>query len=315
VRITGQLIEAETGHHVWAERYDRGLNDIFAVQDEITEAITAALEPAVGRAEIQRARLKSPSNLDAWDFYHRGLGSLDQFTREGFSHARNSFARSIALDPNFAPPHAWSACMSNWEAMFGWANDPHATVREGMKEAETAIASDPADALGHAALCVINAHARRYDVGLSEGRQAIELNPSFALGHFLFGVALMLASRPQEAVESMSRAMRLSVNEPLMFTWYSALSLAHYTARDYEQAVKVGRLAVQKAPQNPGGQRGLAISLAQLGHIDEAQATFRRFLELAPGFSADALRYSAPFRDPADFEHLVDGLRKVGWQG
>ena len=313
VRITGQLIDAETGHHVWADRYDRSLDDIFAVQDEITDAIIAALEPAIGGAELQRTRLKPPASLDAWELHQRGMWHFTRPTKEDYASARESFRRAIEIDPNFAGSHSLLAILTTLEVLLAWTDDPQGALRRAHREAQTAVALDAMDAWAHTALCVYSVFARQYENALAAGRRATELNPSLAAGHYFRGAAMMVDGQPREAIASMSQAVRISARDPLLYGWLSGLGFAHYTARDYVKAVEFTTRSVQEAPHNPAGQRNHACVLAQLGRIDEARAAFARFLELSPGFTAAAARHSLPFRDDADFEHFIDGLRKAGW--
>ena len=310
IRISGQLIDAESGHHVWADRYDRDLDDIFAVQDEITDAIISALEPAIGEAEMQRTRLKPPASLDAWELHQRGVWHFTRSTKEDYAKARESFGRATEIDPNFAGSHSMFAILTTLEVLFAWTDDPQNALSKAHKEAETSVALDAMDAWGHTALCFCNAFARQYENALAAGRRATELNPSLAAGHSFW--ALMLDGQSQEAIASITRAVRLSAKDPMLYGWLSQLGFAHYTARDYTKAVEFTTRAVQEAPHNPAGQRNHACVLAQLGRIEEARAAFSRFLELSPGFTAETARHALPFRDETDAEHFLDGLRKAG---
>ena len=315
VRITGQLIDAESGHHIWADRYDRSLDDIFAVQDEITDAIISALEPAVGEAEMQRTRLKPPASLDAWELHQRGMWHFTRRTKKDYVRARESFRRAIEIDPNFAGSHSVLAITTALELLFAWTDDPQGSLSKAHMEAETAVALDAMDAWAHTALCLCNVFARKYENALAAGRRATELNPSLAAGHFFLGGALMVDGQPREAITSMTQAVRISAKDPMLSAWLSGLGIAHYTARDYMKALEFATRAVQEAPHDPAAQRNRACALAQLGRIAEARAALARFLELSPGFTAEAARHSMPFRDDTDFEHFVEGLRKAGWTG
>ena len=312
VRITGQLIDAESGHHVWADRYDRDLDDIFAVQDEITDAIISALEPAIGEAEMQRTRLKPPASLDAWELHQRGMWHFTRPTKEDYASARESFRRAIEIDPNFAGSHSLLAILTTLEVLLAWTDDPQGALRRAHREAQTAVALDAMDAWAHTALCVYSVFARQYENALAAGRRATELNPSLAAGHYFRGAAMMVDGQPREAIASMSQAVRISARDPLLYGWLSGLGFAHYTARDYVKAVEFTTRSVQEAPHNPAGQRNHACVLAQLGRIEEARAAFSRFLELSPGFTAETARHALPFRDETDAEHFLDGLRKAG---
>jgi adenylate cyclase len=315
VRITGQLIDAETQTHIWAERYDRKLDDIFTVQDEITDAIVMALEPAVGRAERTRASLKPPASLDAWEMFHRGAALVTRLTRSSFAEARAQFHRAIALDPSFGLPFVGLAGIGVMEALFAWATDPGRAIAETTEFARRAIALDPLNPGGHRSLAYAYLFSAQHAAAIDEARKGIELNPSFAMGYHALGVSLFSNGQASEAIDALTRAIRISPNDPLMFEMLGALSVAHYLARNYEKAVEAATASAQNLPNYPIAYRTLAGALAQLERMEEAKSALARFLELSPGYTTVSARRSPPFRNEADFEHLVDGLRKAGWQG
>ena len=315
VRITGQLIDAQTGHHVWAGHYDRALDDVFAVQDEITNAIVAALEPAVGRAELQRVALKPPSSLDAWELYLRAAWQMSRYTKGDLAAAREASLLATQLDSSFARPHAIRALISSIEILLGLADDPGASLREAQSEAQIAVSLDPMDAFAYGALRTSNLFLRQHDAGIAAGRRATELNPSFAFGQYLYGILLMMSGNSQDAIGPISQAIRISAGDPLHYIFYGGLGLAFYTKRDYEKAVEATLSAVQHAPQNAIGWRNHAAALAQLGRLNEAHTALEYFLQMTPGFTLDVARRMAPFRSDTDFEHYAEGLRKAGWSG
>jgi adenylate cyclase len=315
VRITGQLIEAETGHHVWADRYDRKLDDIFAIQDEITDSIVTALEPAVGRAERTRASSKPPSNLNAWELYHRGAAHMAQTTRSSLAAARESFHRSIELDLNFALPFAGLSGVGILEVLYSWADHPPSALATILECARRAIALDPLNSVAHRALSIGYLFAAQHTAAISEARRAIELNPSFAGAYHALGVALFSDGQPHEAIDALTRAIRISPNDPIMFEFLGAMSFAYFLAGDYEKSVEIARSSSQKAPQYPIAHRTMASALAHLGRINEAHIALQEFLKLSPQFSIEAARHSPPLRNDSDFERHIEGLRKAGWQG
>ena len=207
------------------------------------------------------------------------------------------------------------AIMTTLEVLLAWTDDPQGSLRMAHREAETAVALDAMDAWAHGAICLCNVFTRQYESALAAGHRATELNPSLAAAHYFLGGALMLDGQPQEAIASMTKAVRISAKDPMLFGWLAGLGFAHYTARDYVKAVEMTTRSVQLAPHNPAGQRNHACALAQFGRIAEARTALERFLELSPGFTAEAARHSLPFREDADFEHFVEGLRKAGWTG
>ena len=316
VRVTGQLIDAETGHHVWAERYDRVLEDLFAIQDELTDGIVGALEAAVGRAETERAHHKPPASLDAWDACQRGWWHMWRFTREDFAAAVPLFRRAAELDPSLAQPHSGIALVRLFEAFFLWAAKPGEAFGEAMTNARAALAADSLDPLAHLTLGVVLAFTRKLDDALAMCRKAVELNPSNALGYSGLCATHMFRGEPEQGISAIETAIRISPNDALLHMWLASLSAVHYLARNYEKAADVARLSVQRAPHYPIGWRGLANALGQLGRMDEAREALGQFLALMPAYATEqAARASVGFRDEAVFQHYIEGLRKAGWKG
>lgn len=305
-----------SGHHVWAERYDRVLEDIFAIQDEITDGIVSALEPAVGRAEMERAHRKPPSNLSAWELTQRGWWHAYQITREGFAAALPLLQKASELDRGSSRPLAGIALVRLLEAFFIWTENPAEALGESLTKARAAVVADALDPLAHAILTYVLAFVGKHDDALAAGRRAIDLNPSLAVGYHAIGVANMFGGDPKAGVEAIEAAIRISPNDPMLHVWLGTLSACHYLARDYEKAAEVARLGVQRAPQYPIGQRSLANALGQLGRLEEAREALGNFLALMPNYTTEqAARRSVFFRREEDFQHYIEGLRKAGWRG
>ena len=316
LRVTGQLIDAETGHHLWAQRYDRVLEDLFAIQDELTEGIVGALESAVGRAETERARRKPPNSLDAWDAFQRGWWHAHRVTREDFAIAVPLYRRAAELDPGFAPAHMGLAGIRLYEGLFLWTERPAETFAEGLASAHAALAADSLDSHSHMILGALLAVTGKHDEALVVCRKAIELNPSSAWAYSALWTVHLYRGEPEQGIRAVETAIRLSPNDMGMHIWLAALALLHYGARNYAKAGEVARLAVQRGPQYPLGWRILANALGQLGELDEARDALARYLTLSPGFTNEqAARASTGFRDEAVFQHYLEGLRKAGWQG
>jgi adenylate cyclase len=316
VRVTAQLIHAESGHHLWAERYDRVLEDLFAIQDELTDGIVGALVGAVGRAEAERAHRKLPTSLDAWEICSRGWWHACRFTREDFAIAGPLFSRAVALDPDFAVPHAALALLHMWEAYFHWTDKPAHTLAEGLTCARTALALDSQNSSAHGALGALLAFTGKLDEALAVSQRAIQLNPSSAPCYAVLAMTHLFRGDSEPGIRAIEAAIRLSPNDVFLHSWVSALSALHYVANDYAKAAEVAQLAVRHAPHFPPGWRNLANALGQLGRLDEAREALAQFLKLSPGLSTEqAMRASAPFRDEAVFQHYLEGLRKAGWQG
>ncbi|MEO6364384.1 MAG: adenylate/guanylate cyclase domain-containing protein [Caldimonas sp.] len=316
VRVTGQLIDAETGHHLWAERYDRVLEDLFAIQDELTDGIVAALEAALGQAEAERARKKPPESLDAWDAFQRGWWHIWRFTREDFVAAVPFFRRAAELDPHMAQPHSGIALVRVFEAFFLWTPKPAEAFAEAVVSARAAMALDDRDAAAYWTLGGVLAFSRRLDDALLLCKRAVALNPSDALGYAALCTAHLFRGEFAEGIRTNEAAIRISPNDPLLHIWLGTLSACHYMARNYEKAAEVARLAVQRAPRYPIGWRSFANALGQLGRMEEAREALARFLALMPGYSSEeAARASVGFIDESLLQHYLEGLRKAGWQG
>ena len=316
MRVTGQLIDAETGHHLWAERYDRVLEDLFAVQDELTEGIVGALEPAIGRAETERSRRKPPSSLDAWDAFQRGYWHAHRMTREDFAIAEPLYRRAADLDPGLAQPHMGLAAIRLYQGLFLWTESPTQTFAEGLASAHAALAADPLDSHSHMILGALLAITGKHDDALAVCHKAIELNPSSALAYSALWTAHLYRGEPELGIRAVEAAIRLSPNDMAMHIWLGSLAALHYGARNYAKAAQVARLAVQRQPQYPLGWRVLANALGQFGELEEARLALARYLELSPGFvNEQAARASTGFRDEAVFQHYLEGLRKAGWKG
>lgn len=301
---------------LWADRYDRKLEDVFAIQDELTEGIASALEAAIGQAELERVRFKPPANLDAWDAWQRGWWHATRITREDFAAAEPFFRRAIELDRGMAPPMSGMAFVRGCEGFFMWAANPAAAFGEAAKYAQAALALDPMESMACAVLGAVLGFTGALDEAVALSRKSIVLNPSNPSAYFSLATVHLWRGEAQEGIRAGESAVRISPNDTLLHMFLAVLSGTHYMARDYEQALHIARLAVQRAPHYPPGWRTLANALGQLGQIDEARDALAQFLKLMPGFRSEATaRTSLGFRDEALFQHYLEGLRKAGWQG
>jgi adenylate cyclase len=272
VRITGQLIDTETGHHVWAQHYDRELDDIFALQDEITDAIVAALEPAVGRAEMQRAHRRDPQNLDAWDRYQRGMSYLIRTTREDMRHAIELFRQASVADPEFASPLAAIAVAEFIKLTVGF-NEDHAGLAPAAHEAAMrAVKIDDLNPFAHVGLGYASAFTGQHDAGILAAQRAVEINPSFALGYHCLAGARFLNGEHDEAAEAAQVAIRLSPNDPWLFLFLGVFSASHYMRGDHEQALETVNFAVRRFPWYASTHRWHAVALALAGRLEEARS-------------------------------------------
>jgi adenylate cyclase len=315
IRVTAQLIEAETGNHVWAERYDRDLADIFAVQDEITDAVTIAIAPAIGHAEQRRAIRKPPGSLDAWGAYQRGLWHLSAFTAADTERARDLFQQAIDLDANFVGGYyglaaAWLQFSNTF--MLG-------SLAEAVAAAETlarqAVAIDATDAEARACLGRVLTTMGDPEGGRTEIARALAISPNLAVAHNTLGTISVFAGSPRQGIISLERGLRLDPRDPRSGITVNQIVIAHYYCQDYEQAVAAARRVISAYPEHPLVHRWLAAALGQLGRSAEARAALDVALTRNPASFDVYVRRRVPWHRPEDHAHMVEGLRKAGWEG
>lgn len=249
VRITAQLIDATTGRHVWAERYDRQIEDIFALQDEMSQTIAGAVEPELSAAERDRVLTKPPDNLDAWESYQRGLWNMWFYEREPNLEAEVLLRRATELDPRFAPAYAYGTYVQYQRVIMGWSEDPQKNLTAGMALAEKALALDDKDPIAYFAIGRIHMMEGRHDDSIAALETAIELNPSFAQSHHGLGMALTLAGRLDEAKAALHMAERLSPRDPILWASTVVCALACILSGDYEEALDWARKTIAESPR------------------------------------------------------------------
>ncbi len=309
VRIVVQVIDATTGRNVWVNQYDRDFNDILALQDEISEAIVGAMNPALLEFEADRAMRQDPDNLDAWNTAMRGWWHFNQETRDDLAQAVELFERAIELDPQWGSAYAGLALAHfRWLA---WSDSPEQTVQELLGAAERAVALDESDAVAHHALGHAFAMTGQTDKMIGAFARGVELNPSDAMANFCHGAHLAWVGRTEEAIETLTHAMSISPRDLRAWGFQVGMSWAHFAARDYEQALEWAHKSIQRRP-NPMGYQVAAASSAHLGQLDQAQSSLRELLRLQPDLSIVGLEQFFMPADPDFRERLIDGLRKAG---
>lgn len=314
-RITVQLIDAEAGVHVWAERFDRPLLDIFAVQDEITDKIAATIEPEIGSVEQEKARRKAPEHLGAWEHYQRGMWHLLRRNREELVAARTFFRKAIELDPTFATPHAALALSCFFQITHGFTTDHAASLDELLTEASHAVALDPKDGLGHTALGLAYMEHRNHVKANAEHQTALNLNPNSSLAHYAYGYALTRAGRFIEALEQLDAAVRLNPRDPALWSYLAVKAGALYQLRRYEEAAASARDAARYSVVDLVWPNvWLAATLGQLGQTNEAAAAVEELRTRRPGLTVSDVRSWPHNRSRAerDLEHLLEGLLLAG---
>jgi adenylate cyclase len=315
VRITGQLVDATSGAHVWAERYDRDLADVFALQAEIAEAVTAAISPAVANAERQRARREPPGNLNAWEAYQRGLWHLCQVTADDNQAAQGFFRQAIELDPTFAGGYTGLSEALDRAAIV-WHTLELAEAQRLVEEyARRAVSLDGNDAYAH--VCLASALVMRGDHrgAREEAERAIVLNPNEPDAYGPLGCAFLYGGEPEKGLVGLEESLRRDPFGPVSSARRNQIAVAHYLRGDYEASVLAARRAIRLSPSYSGCYRWLAAALGQLGRIDEASEVLAELAALSSAGSDANVRQRPPWLRPEDYEHWLDGLRKAGWQG
>jgi adenylate cyclase len=314
VRVNAQLIDAGPGAHLWAERYDRELADIFAVQDEITRAVSMAIGPAVSDAEQVRATRVLPAALDAWEALHRGLWYLERVDPESNAVARKLFEQAIAIDPQFAQPHAWLVQTYLNEIYLFHTLDHATAVQLAERHGLRAVELDPDDATAHVALAWTAAATGDALAGLARADRALTINPNHADAHRCRTSNLIWLGRLEEAREVANLCLRLSPQDARGWISLHHLLLVNYLLRDYSSAVEIGSRLLNSRPAASLPYRWLAAALGQEGRIDEAQAVLRRAVAVvAPLSIKDYVSERGPWLTDVYYEHLHEGLRRAGW--
>ena len=304
LRLSAQLIDANTGSSLWAEQYDRRLVDLPALQDEITEEVIAAIEPAMLLGEGARIAHRNLSNPSALDCFYRGMWQLNRLTKDADSLAETLFREAIRLDPDLSLAHVGLARVLYGAAIFGTTPDAHAALTEASEEAQTAIALDPRDAVAYFALAGAMLYLNEHSLALENAFRATTLNPNFAYGQLRLGQVLIFAGRAAEAISPIQRCLRLSPYDPQLTSSLETLALAYYQARDYEKAAATAELA--RDPRVPTGSKVFAASLARLGRMDEAAIEFAHASRV--GLSPHR-PMAATYIIPSQLEHLREGFR------
>jgi adenylate cyclase len=311
VRVSSQLIDTTTGTHLWAERYDRDLTDIFAVQDDITSRVVAAIEPALSRAESQRVLAKRPEHMGAWDYCQRGFWHVNKGTVTDGKVAYGLFEQALALDPNLADAHLGLARARIVQWNYGSVEEFAPFVREARESALRAVALDRENAQAQYVLAQTSHWAGDVRGAIAHASRAIELNGNFALGHFYLGIGLSLDGRRKEALEAIQTGWRLSPRDPRASTWLANKARVFYHLRRYEEAIDAA-LSARRIQPHAYGSLVLVASYTQLGRDEEAKSALAD-MGARPGGGEKTTRwYLDRYSDPATREHMADGLRKAG---
>jgi adenylate cyclase len=312
VRITAQLIDATSGHHLWADRYDRELADVFAVQDEIARHITAAIAPGIISAEVQQAQRKDPSQLDAWDRTVRAHWHIRRFTERDLAEARRLLDEAIALDPANSMALADLAFARHFEAVFGWGDGPAESHAQLGAAARKAVAVDDSDAMAHTSLAIFDLFSGRHEEARRRLKLALDLDPNsmFACGYL--GASYSFGGDYEAALPQLEEALLLSPRGPLVVVWRMCKGWAALTAERYEEAVDFVTQASEANPEFPDIYAVMASANGHLGKAAAARAALDQLVLRMPNLTASDERLNRPFARAADRDRYLEGLRKAG---
>jgi TolB-like protein/class 3 adenylate cyclase/Tfp pilus assembly protein PilF len=313
VRITGQLIEATNGAHLWAERFDGSLDDIFELQDQVAARTIGAIAPALDQAEIERSRRKPLGDLAAYDHHLRGMASLYRFSKEANEEALGHFLKAHALDPDFALPLSFAANCYIQRRAFGWGTDPKRELAEAERLARRSLALERGDprVLANAAWVLANM-AEHLKEGSALLDHALELDPNFALGLIWKAAANLWSGEPSTAIENFKRALRLSPLDPRIFLAQSGMAAAHFLADRYADAILWAEKALREHPMHLHALRTIIAAHALAGTVDESQRLWKTYQPLDPNSRIGNIREWLSYRREEDIGKYARGLRLAG---
>jgi TolB-like protein/Tfp pilus assembly protein PilF len=309
VRVTAQLIDATSGNHMWAERYDRHLTDIFALQDAITDGVVTTIEPKVLAAEGMRAEARSVESLDAWGLVARAVTQFWKLSANGSETAIDLLEQAVKSHPNYAPSHSLLAFALLVAAHMGWRRFVDTALVERL--ALRAVELDDSDPWAYMALGYLAFSARRTDEAVAHFFDATSLNPNFAAAYGYAGWVQAHDGRSEEAIKNLQTAIRLSPRDPFNVFYLAGFAAAHYLAGRYTEAAEYARQALRLRPSHLGARRKLCASLAQAGLIADARREMARLRELQPDISVGWIERAVPYTcEP--MVHFLEGMRKAG---
>jgi adenylate cyclase len=313
LRVNAQLIDALKGHHLWAERYDRELKDLFALQDEITMKVLTAMEVKLTRGES--ARFDRTDSFEAWGYFVKGYSLFERYTPEDNAKARKLFEQALKIDPNYASAMAWLGWTHFIEVRFGWSETPGESIKRAFEIAQNSLALDENQPAVHSLFNTIYMIQMEHEKAIAEGKKAIELGPNDALAHVLLAQTMRYAGRFEEAAAMSEKALRL---QPYYPRWYlTNLVICYYYVGKYEEAVDIIKQYLQLAEslrenESVSLHLVLAMNYVRLGRLEDARDHAAKALRLFPGFSLEYDRKVSFYSNPAHLEQQHEDLRKAG---
>lgn len=286
LRITAQLIDATSGHHVWAQKFDSQLEDVFDLQDQITNQIAATIVPELEQFENKKVSRKRTEDLTAWDYYLRGLQTFYDETCAGTLASQAMFQRAVAADPEFSDAWARLGWSYAKQVMHGCPVDTVQALKHGFAAARQAVSLDGSSALAHISLGTVYIWAEDMEMGLAEARRAVELNPNYAHAAMAYGNRLDLSGQTEDGIAQLEKALKLNPRDPMCWRYMAYLSRAYLSIKDYQQATDWGRKASMLRPDLPEALFRYAVSAAHLDRVEEARGLLARCDEIDPDYVA-----------------------------
>ena len=311
MRITAQLTDTTTGSHIWAEHFDRPVADTFAVQDEITEAIVASIEPQLYAAENLHSRRKPRESMDAWELVMRAMSHYWRVTREDNLVAQALLEKAVAIDPNYGQAHGVLAASHIFGAHNGWT-DVAAAIPIAARAARAAVQADAKDAWARLALGCVHLFARSFEEALGEFELALRLNPSFSLAQSYYGLALAMRGHWRGAAEAVERALRLSPRDPFSAHYYGVAAYAQFVGRNYDEAMRLARKAIHLRSDFAGGHRVLTAAAGMAGASDAAAAALVGLRRAHPDVSLAWIEGRMLIEHDTERRHYMEAFRRAG---
>jgi len=314
IRVTAQLIDALNGHHLWSEKYDRKMIELFDLQDEITKKIAVSLQVELTHGEQARVYAKSTDNLEAWSYGVKGNYLLDKFNKEDNLKARELFETAIKLDPGYVLAYVWLGATYALDANYGWSDSPVDSMKRAQELAQKALALDEKSASVHVMLALVYLFQRQHDKAIAEGMQAIALDPNFSIGHAMLAQIMFFAGRFAEAIELMKKAMRLSPYYPAFYLNF--LTRSYSFLERYEEAISTCNQLYDRSLKGEylpdWGLLYLAMVYEEFGREDEARILMAQALKINPGLSLEYFKQGQLFKNPAHLQHELEMLARAG---
>ncbi len=310
IRVTAQLIDAKSGAHLWAERFDRNLEDIFAVQDEITQIVVGTLGPRLQAAGADLVMKEDPARLGAYDLVLRALAHWHRFTKADHEETGRLAQAAIDIDPSYARAYSVLAINLMQTRNSGFADDPEAYLAAGLEAARKAVALDNNDAWAHSVLGMLCLFTEQHEQAIAECRRAIELNPNLAEAHARLANALTCSGRTEDALAELNMAIRLNPHQPAYYLMM--LGRNHFVQGDYQTAIAPLERAINVGPGYTPARTALAACYSATGRIQEAKTLIAKLLSDVPSLTLAFVRSVTPFKDPETREQFVTFLRAAG---